>query len=95
MYPNKLFQKFCKERNIKDSTVKGYETTLRKYCSYHEKTIDELITEAINDEEKRIPLKERKIKNRLLDYRTHLLESDMSPNTSKTYFSKLKTLMLN
>ncbi len=95
MYYNKLFQKFCKERNIKDSTVNGYETTLKKYCSFHNKTIEELIAEAIKEEEKRIPLKERKIKNRLLDYRTHLLESDMSPNTSKTYFSKLKTFYLH
>ena len=54
-----------------------------------------MIEEAIKDEEERTPLKERKIKMRLLDYRTYLLDSDMSPNTSKTYFSKLKTFYLH
>ena len=95
MYFNKLFQRFCKERNIKDSTMKGYHSTLKKYEEFHNKSLDELIEEAIKDEEERTPLKERKIKMRLLDYRTYLLDSDMSPNTSKTYFSKLKTFYLH
>ena len=95
MYFNNLFQRFCKERNIKDSTMKGYHSTLKKYENFHKMSLDELINEAIEDEEKRIPLKERRIKKRLLDYRTFLLDSDMSPNTSKTYFSKLKTFYLH
>lgn len=95
MYYNNLFQRFCKERNIKDSTMKGYHSTLKKYEKFHKMSLDELINEAIEDEEKRIPLKERRIKKRLLDYRTYLLESDMSPNTSKTYFSKIKTFYLH
>ena len=95
MYQNNLFQRFCKERNIKDSTMKGYHSTLKKYEDFHKKSLDELIEEAIKDEEERTPLKERKIKKRLLDYRTYLLDSDMSPNTSKTYFSKLKTFYLH
>ena len=95
MNSNDLFQRFCKERNIKDSTMKGYHSTLKKYEEFHNKSLDELIEEAIKDEEERTPLKERKIKMRLLDYRTYLLDSDMSPNTSKTYFSKLKTFYLH
>ena len=95
MYSNKLFQKFCKERNIKEGTMKGYDSALKKYISFHQKSIDYLINEALKDEEKRIPLKERKIKKRLLDYRSFLLSSSMSPNTAKTYFSKLKTFYLH
>lgn len=30
MYSNKLFQKFCKERNIKEGTMKGYDSALKK-----------------------------------------------------------------
>lgn len=95
MYKNKLFKQFCKERNIKDSTMKGYESSIKKYVSFHGKTIEELLKEAINEEEKRIPLKERKIKKRLLDFRSYLLDSPLSPNTSKTYFSKVKTFYLH
>ena len=80
MYNNKLFQKFCKERNIKDSTMKGYESALKKYVSFHRKSIDKLLKEAITDENKGILLKERRIKKRLLDYRSYLLSSSMSPN---------------
>ena len=71
--------------------MKGYDSALKKYISFHQKSIDYLINEALKDEEKRIPLKERKIKKRLLDYRRFLLSTNMTPNTSKTYFSKLKT----
>lgn len=95
MYANKKFQRFCKERNIKDSTMQGYVSTIKKYEKFHSMSIDDLLNEALVDEEKRIPLKERKIKKRLMDYRTHLLESNMSPNTSKTYFSKIKTFYLH
>lgn len=87
MYTNKLFQKFCKERNIKDSTIKGYESALKKYISFHNESLDKLLKEAITDENKEIPLKERRIKKRLLDYRSYLLSSSRSPNTAKTYFT--------
>ena len=62
MYYNKLFQRFCKERNIKESTMKGYRSTLKKYEGFHKKSLDELVEEAIKDEEERTPLKERKSK---------------------------------
>lgn len=31
MYNDELFIKFCKDRNIKDSTKQGYVSTLLKY----------------------------------------------------------------
>ena len=95
MFKNKLFKEFCKERNIKNSTMKGYESAIKKYVSFHSKPIEELLKEAFDEEEKRIPLKERKIKKRLLDFRSYLLNSNLSPNTSKTYFSKVKTFYLH
>lgn len=91
MYSSELFVKFCKERNIRDSTKQGYISTLQRYTDFHNCTIEELIREAEDDKKSRIPLKERRLKNRLLDYRTYLLGSDLSSNTVKTYFSKLKT----
>ena len=86
-----LFQKFCKDRHIKMSTRKGYKTALGKYADFNNVSIDFLISEAIDDENDRIPLKDRKIKKRLLDFRTHLINSDLSQNSVKTYFSKIKS----
>lgn len=95
MYNNELFIKFCKERNIRDSTKQGYVSTLLRYTSFHNRTIEELVNEANEDERNGIPLKERRLKGRLLSYRSYLLESDLSSNTIKTYFSKLKTFYMH
>ena len=85
------FNRFCGERNIKQSTRKGYESTIKHYVSFHGQSLDKLIDEAIGEEEKMIPLKNRKLKNRLVEYRNHLLNSDISHSTSKIYFSNIKT----
>lgn len=91
MYNSRLFQKFCKDRNVKKSTKKGYESALKNYTRYHNQTIEELIKEAQTDEKNKIILKDRKIKKRLLKYRTYLFSSNKSPNTIKTYFTRVKT----
>ena len=65
MNSNKIFQKFCRDRNIKSSTRKGYNSALKVYKDFNGKTIKELFAEARFEENERIPLKNRKIKNRL------------------------------
>lgn len=95
MNSNKLFEKFCKDRNIKLSTRKGYDSALRLYEDFNSKSIKKLFVEARKEENERIPLKDRKIKKRLLNFRSYLLNSNLSPNTSKTYFSKIKTFYLH
>ena len=91
MFANDLFKRFCRERNIKESTARSYESSLKSYVKFHNLSIDELIDEAHVDEELKIPLKDRRIKKRLMDYRSFLLESKITPNTIKTYFTKIKT----
>ncbi len=91
MFGNKFFNEFCKERNIKMSTAKSYESALKSYVKFHGLSIDELMDEAKVDEELKIPLKDRRIKKRLLEYRSFLLKSNITPNTIKTYFTKIKT----
>lgn len=95
MYSNDLFQKFCRDRNIKQSTKKGYDSALRLYEYFQGESIEKLFKEARNEENERIPLKDRKIKKRLIEFRSYLLNSNLSPNTSKTYFSKVKTFYLH
>ena len=91
MNSNQIFVQFCNERNIKKSTMKGYVSALQLYESFHNKSIDFLIDEAICEENMGISLKDRKIKNRLLDFRSYLINNDFSSSTQKTYFSKIKT----
>ena len=91
MFNNRLFQKFCRDRNVKESTKQGYESALKNYMEYHQETLTTLIDEAIAEENQGIPLKNRKLKKRLLNYRNYLLKSKSSPNTVRTYFTKVKT----
>ena len=88
---SKLFKNFCKERNIKKSTINGYESALNLYEKFHNESIENLFKEARYEENKRIPLKDRKIKKRLVDFRIFLIESDLAPSTSRTYFAKVKS----
>ena len=95
MYSNRLFQKFCSDRNIKPSTCSGYISALSLYENFHGVSIEKLIHEAKVDENKLIPLNNRKIKDRLLDFRAYLLNGDLSPDTSRTYLSKVRTFYLH
>ena len=95
MYSNNLFEKFCRDRNIKSSTRKGYDSSLKMYSDFHNLSIEKLIQEARLEEDERVPLKDRKIKKRLLDFRSYLFNSDLSPNSTKTYFSKVKTFYMH
>ena len=81
MHSNELFKQFCKERNIKQSTVEGYNVALNHYASFHGENINDLIKEAYSDEENKIPFKDRRIKNRLLDFRNHLISNFSSSTT--------------
>lgn len=91
MVSKDLFEVFCSNRNIKSSTIKSYRSAILKYESFHKMTMEDLIDEAIRDEESMVPLKNRNIKRRLLDFRAFLLDSDLSINTVRTYFSRVKT----
>ena len=91
MISDDLFTAFCSNRNIKDSTIKSYRSAILKYESFHKRSMKDLIDEAIKEDESLIPLKNRRIKTRLLDFRAFLLDSDLSIGTVRTYFSRIRT----
>ena len=91
MIENTLLDKFYTDRNIKENTCKGYVSAISKYVEFHHKNLDFLISEAQDDENNNIILKNRKIKNRLLSFRIHLFKTELSNNTIKTYLSRIKT----
>lgn len=92
---DKFFEQFCIDRNIKFSTRKGYESAISLYVKVHRKSLSDLLDEARSDEDKNLVLKNRRIKRRLLKFRNFLLDSDLSANTCKTYFQKVKTFYLH
>lgn len=85
--------KMMKERNVRDSTAKGYSSTIKMYTEFNQMQLYELIDEALKEQDAHIPLRESKLKQRLLDYRNYLMNiQDMSSKTVKTYFSKMLTV---
>ena len=89
MRKKKIINKISKERNLKQSTISGYESSLNKYSEFHNQSLKSLLDEAVEEEKNLVPLKERKIKTRLMDFRKYLAQSDLSAKTSRTYFSKV------
>ena len=70
---SEIFRNFKDELNLENtSTIDNYLTSLTGYCEYYDMTIEELIKEADDEEERKVRLSKRKLKNRLIKYRKHL-----------------------
>ena len=91
MISEELLKIFCSNRNIKYSTLKSYRSAIAKYEFFHDMDMGSLMDEAIVEEDEGISLKNRKIKSRLLDFRSFLLDSGLAISTVRTYFSRIKT----
>ena len=89
----KMLYKMMKERNVRASTAHGYISTIKMYTEFNQMQLYDLIDEALKEQDAHIPLRESKLKQRLLDYRNYLMNiQDMSSKTVKTYFSKMLTV---
>ena len=94
MYLNsEYFEKYVTETGIKPQTAKRYKTSLARYSAFHGMKFDELIEEAMQEEDDKIPLRKRKIKSRILSFRTFLLnETDLKSSTVKKYMANILAL---
>lgn len=86
-----IFQDFIQERNLSDSTSRLYKAALSDYSKFHNMTLQELIDEADQEEEDMVRAKKRKIKKRLISYRSHKIKNKTPYNTLTVYFAYVKT----
>lgn len=93
MYKNDeiLLNDFIKTRNLTKRTKYGYEDSLRKYTSFHNESFINLLKEADLEEEMCVRWKNRKLKERLINFRLFLNENYMN-TTAKVYFQRIITL---
>lgn len=77
-------------RNLKPKTVKVYKDSLKRYSAYHNLTLEELLTEAEEDEEK-LRMRKRRIKKRILDFQEHLQKKGYTPYTIRAWTNPVKT----
>lgn len=94
VYNDELIEQFQKERNIKNSTMQGYTSSLQMYlavCGFND--THEMIKEALEDEKKGIPTKEARINEHLRKYKAYLQDAPNihTNHTRHTYFTKIET----
>lgn len=91
---DELFQSFCKERNLSPGSVKVYHQALKKYTSFNGMTLQQLLDDAIEDEKQHV-WRERKLLNRLIDFRNYLIEQGYAKEYIQTTVRRVKTFYIN
>lgn len=85
-----IFIDFCEGRNLKESTRRTYRYSLNKYAKFNDMTLQELINEAEAEEVEGIRWKNRKIRKRLLKYRSAIYKKHLE-NTASHHFTRILT----
>ena len=87
----RLLNEFIESRNLSLRTYQGYKDALKKYILFQNESFSNLLLEADLEEENRIRWKNRKLKQRLIDFRLFLYNNYMY-NAAKVYFQRILTL---
>lgn len=88
MDDDEILQYYSETRNLKKNTILQIELYLKEYSTYFSLTLQELLTEAENEEEKGIRWKHRRLKKRLLEYRNYLFKKH-AYSTAKVRFRNI------
>ena len=86
-----MLKQFINERNLSHSTIRNYSSAVKLYENLNNKILDELIEEAEKEEKEKIRWKDRRVKKRLVIYRSHLYKNKIQ-TTAKKYLSNIKTI---
>ena len=91
MKDEEILQKFQTTRRLKPQTIRGYKDTIRIYTQFNNLTLQELFTEAINEEIDRIRWADRTLKRRLEEFRIYLYDT-YTKKTARMHFGRIKTV---
>lgn len=91
MNDEEILDDFVKSRNLKPISKKAYKASIKLYTEYHQMTLQDMIKEAEIEEDTGIRWKRRKLKRRLIDFRTFLAEKYLK-NYAKNTFSRILTI---
>ena len=86
-----ILQEIHKAKTHSPSSKKVYRNAVNQYCKLQQKTLYELIQEADTEEEERIRWRDRKLKQRLLNFRQYLIEN-YKKNTIHSYFNAISAI---
>ncbi len=93
MYPqdNEILQEIVLTRNLSERSEILYKRIIKLYTTFHQMSLQDLLTEAETEEEQGIRWKNRTLRKRLLSFRNHLYNNYMT-STAKMNFSKILTI---
>lgn len=83
-----LINYFAKTRKLHTNTKASYKIYIKQYSQFHQMSMKELLFEAETEEETGIRWKHRKLRERLLIFRSYLYDN-YAYSTAKSRFSKL------
>lgn len=86
-----IINEFIKVRNLNKRTIYGYNNAIKLYTNFNNMSLSELLKEAENDEENGVRWKNRKIKQRLLNFRV-FLQRHYLISTVKVHFQRILTI---
>ena len=78
--------------NSSKNTNKSYLQSIRKYESFHQMTIDELIEEALDEQTNQVPPHLLKIIDRIEEFQEELIEQGLVVGTIKNHITKIKSI---
>lgn len=85
---NELIKNLSISCNHSDETKRIYRLALNKYSEFFNQDLDDLLSEAEEDENKGIKWKRRRVKTKLIEYRYHLLKK-YALNTVKKHMTAI------
>ena len=87
----KMLSQFIREKNLSPSTIRNYTSSVKIYEKQNNKSLNQLILEAEHEENLKIPWKKRKIKKRLINFRSYLYKNKVQ-TTAVKYMTNIKTI---
>ena len=85
-----LIDNFHRRARHSPATVKAYRIVFNRYGKFHNMSLCELLDEAIEEQEQRLPISRLSIYDRILDFRDFMMEN-YKENTALSSESKIKT----
>ena len=87
-----LLDTFQKERNIQNSTKRQYLAAIQLYTQFNNMSMVELLEEAEKEEVDGVRWAKRKLRQRLLEFRTFLANENYKKTYVKNTFSQIQTI---
>ncbi len=86
-----ILKEFINVRNLKNRTVYGYKNAIKLYTTFNGMSLVQLLKEAEDDEENGIRWKNRRLKQRLINFRL-FLQGNYLISTVKVHFQRILTI---